>query len=107
MATSDGTGGGLAGSLALSGPLDARNAAGMRTTLRSLLDTTPGDVLVDVSGVDSVDAVGLGVLAAAHRRAEREGRRLVLLGCHGPLRRVLMRTRLSHAMHAEHHSVTA
>ena len=83
------------GGVALAGALDARNAAVVREAVRHLLDVTPGDMLLDVAGVDSVDVIGLGVLAAAHRRAEREGRRLVLRGCHGPLRRVLAKTRLS------------
>jgi anti-anti-sigma factor len=106
MQTSNGAGGGLAGRIALVGALDARNAADVREALTRLLDTTPGDVLVELNGVDIVDGVGLGVLAAAHRRAEREGRRLMLHGCQGPLRRVLMRTRLAYAIATQPDQVT-
>jgi anti-anti-sigma factor len=73
----------------------------VRAALGELLDSTSGDVLLDVSGVDTVDVTGLAVLAAAHRRTEREGRRLVLRGCHGTLRRVLAKTKLARILRVE------
>ena len=102
MYVSDGPGG-----LVLAGPLDARSAAAVREALRDALDMTTGDVLLDVSGVESIDVIGLGVLAAAHRRAEREGRGLVLRGCQGSMRRVLAKTRMSRVLRQESERLTA
>jgi anti-anti-sigma factor len=88
--------------LVLTGSLDARSVAVVRTALARTLDEVPfGDVVLDVSGVDSVDATGLAVLAAAHRRAHQEGRQLVLRGCHGSLRRVLAKTKLTRVLRLE------
>jgi anti-anti-sigma factor len=87
--------------LVLTGALDAKSVATVRTALTHMLDQHVGDVVLDVSGVDSLDATGLAVLAAAHRRAQREGRHLVLRGCHGSLRRVLAKTKLSRVLRLE------
>ena len=57
--------------LALSGRMDASSATEMREALHSAIESGDGDLVVDVSGVDMVDAIGLGVLLGAHRRAPR------------------------------------
>lgn len=87
--------------LALSGRLDASNVGDVRARVDWLIDTTNDDVVVDLSEVDVIDVTGLGMLAAAHRRLERAGRRLVLRGCVGHVRRVLAVTRLGRVMHVE------
>jgi anti-anti-sigma factor len=87
--------------LVLHGALDRRSVTEVRGALGAFLDRTTGDVVIDVAAVNLVDVTGLGVLASAHRRAEREGRRLVLRGCTGSLRRVLRLTRLVRVMHLE------
>lgn len=80
--------------LVVSGWLDVRAAAVVRAALAEALEATQGDVVVDVGGVDAVDVTGLGVIVAAHRRALRQGRRLVLVGVGPSLARVLAVTRL-------------
>jgi anti-anti-sigma factor len=80
--------------LALSGRLDARNAAEMREALHAAIDAGAGDLIVDASGVDLVDATGLGVLLGAHHRAARAGRRVVLRDASPRLVRILHRARL-------------
>jgi anti-sigma B factor antagonist len=52
-------------------------------------------VVIDMGGVDGIDAAGLGMVTAAHLRAERAGRRLVLQNCSADLRRVFAVTRLN------------
>lgn len=88
--------------LRLSGRLDASSAGQVRAQLNAVLESHPqGDIVVEVSGVDVVDAVGLGVLTAVHVRLEREGRMLVLRGCSARVHRVIAVTRLARVLHVE------
>jgi anti-anti-sigma factor len=80
--------------LALSGNLDARSATEVREALHTAIDTGVGDLVVDASGVDLVDATGLGVLLGAHRRAAKAGRRIVLRDASPRLVRMLRLARL-------------
>lgn len=75
----------------LIGALDVRTAVELRNEL-GRVTSAPGDrVLVDLTEVASVDGSGVGVLAAAHRRAAKVGARLALADPHQrvsvPLRR--------------------
>jgi anti-sigma B factor antagonist len=81
--------------------LDVRSVAATRTALSAMQDAADGDVVVDLSELEVIDAAGLGMLAAAHVRGERSGHRLVLRGCSKDLRRVLAVTRLNRVLHVE------
>ncbi len=80
--------------LVVAGRIDVSTVAEVRQALHQALDDGSGDLVVDVAGVEIVDATGLGVLVGAHRRAARMQRRLVLAGAPPRLRRVLSATRL-------------
>lgn len=80
--------------VALTGALDVRSAAGARTALHQAMLDGVGDLEVDMSGVPSLDAVGLGVLVGARRLAYRHGRTLLLDGCTPAVAGVLRATRL-------------
>lgn len=84
--------------LVLLGRLDARSAPDVRQSLHRVVDTGTGDLVVDVEGLLLVDVSSLGLFLEAHRRAERIGRRLVLVGVPGPLRRMLRVTRLDRVL---------
>jgi anti-anti-sigma factor len=75
--------------LVLSGSLDVRCTAELRTAVYALLERCDGDVFVDVSQVESVDMTTLKMLAVANRAAERAGHRVVLRGGSPGLRRLL------------------
>ena len=75
--------------LVLSGSLDVRCTAELRTVVYRLLDECEGDVHVDVSRVESVDMTTLKMLAVANRAAERTNQRVVLRGASPGLRRLL------------------
>jgi anti-anti-sigma factor len=79
--------------LILDGRLDGRSTALVREHLHALM-RGGCDVVVDLSRVESVDATGLGVLAAAGKQLSDDGRRLVLRGTPAGLRRVLAFTRV-------------
>lgn len=81
--------------------LDVRNVARVRAELHAALETGPGDFVLDMGSVEGIDAAGLGMLTAAHLRAERDGRHLVLRNCSADLRRVFAVTRLSRILNIE------
>lgn len=81
--------------------LDGRNVAHVRSLLNDVIARASADVVLDVSAVDMVDAAGLGMLTAAHLRAEQAGVHLVLHRPSRELRRVLAVTRLSRVLHLD------
>ena len=80
--------------LALTGRLDVSSVADVRAALHDAIDHGTGDLVVDLSGVELIDATGLGVLLGADRRAKQQGRRIVLRDAAPRVRRILRVTRL-------------
>ena len=85
--------------LSISGRVDVSNVADVRLALFDAIDHGAGELYVDVSALDVADATGLGVLVAAHRRAGRYGRTLVLVAVPPRLARLMTLTRLHRIMH--------
>jgi anti-anti-sigma factor len=92
--------------LSLSGKLSAATVADVRLALCDALDRGEGDLGVDLSGVELVDATGLGVLVGTHRRALRSDRRLVLRDVPDRIDRLLAVTRLHRVLTIEPHLVS-
>lgn len=80
--------------LSLSGFLDARGVSDVRSALNAALESTEGDLLLDVRSLVAIDATGLALLVAFHRRTLNQGRHLVLDGVGESLARLLAVTRL-------------
>ena len=80
--------------IALSGPLDVRACSDVRAALHEAIDAGRGDLVVDLSRVEVLDATGLGVLLGADRRARQVGRRVVLRDAGPRVRAILRVTRL-------------
>jgi len=82
----------------VAGRLDVTTAADLRAELLAVVeadsDPVGFDVLVDLSAVETVDMVGVGLLVGVHRQAQRCGRRLVLTGVPPRVMRLLTATRL-------------
>jgi anti-anti-sigma factor len=92
------------GEVALVGRLDVRGAAAAREALHAALAALPaggGELVVDLSGVELLDATGLGVLVGTHRRAQLAGCRLVLRGAPPRVARLLSVTRLDRVIPIE------
>jgi anti-anti-sigma factor len=87
--------------LVLHGYFDVRSTGTVRDALYDVMGRTSGNVVVDLSDVQAVDATALRVLAAASRAMERGGRSLILRGCSPALRRVIAFTRLRRLMTVE------
>ena len=84
--------------LALTGRLDVVAAADARLALQEAVDEGDGELVLDLTALDAVDATGLGVLVGAHRRAGRSGRVLVLRDASPAVERVLHLTRLDRVL---------
>jgi anti-anti-sigma factor len=80
--------------VALAGRVDAVAAAGIRSVLHAAVLDGTGELTVDMSAVEALDAVGLGVLMGTHRLAAANGRSLVLTGCQPRISRLLRAIRL-------------
>jgi anti-anti-sigma factor len=87
--------------LRLAGLLDVRSVGAVRQTLNHLIDSSEGDVIVDLEAVDALDATGLGLLVATHRRTQLLGRHLVLRHPLPSVVRILAVTRLHRILHVE------
>lgn len=82
-----------AATMTVTGAVDVRTVGEFRERLCGLVDSGR-PVVLDLSSVTFLDAVGLGVLVGAHRRARRVGTRLVLADVSPPLMALLRSTRL-------------
>ena len=65
------------------------------------VDSGAGDMIVDLSELEMIDAAGLGVLVGTHRRALRAERRLVLRDVPPRVMRMLAITRLHRVLRVE------
>jgi len=81
--------GSVSTALELTGVLDVRRTAEVRAKVYTELARSTGDVVVDISRVESVDVTTLKMLAVANRVAERQARRVVLRGATPGVRRLL------------------
>ncbi len=77
----------------------------MRTALNEAIESAVGDDVVDMGALQLIDAAGLGMLTAAHLRAERGGQRLVLRSRSQEIRRVLAVTRLNRVLRLDRGSL--
>ena len=84
--------------LALRGRLDVAVAPDVRLALAAAMTAGSGELVLDLSGLEAVDATGLGVLVGAHRHAGREGRVLVLRDVGPTVARLLFVSRLDRVL---------
>jgi anti-sigma B factor antagonist len=89
------------GGVVLVGRLDVRGAAAAREALHAALAGGEGRLFVDLSGVELLDATGLGVLVGVHRRARLQDRELVLCDAGPRVARLLSLTRLDRIIAVE------
>jgi anti-sigma B factor antagonist len=85
----------------LTGLLDVRSVRDVRQELNELIDSTDGDIIVDLEAVEAIDATGLGLLVATHRRTQLLGRQLVLRHPAPSVIRILAVTRLHRILHVD------
>ena len=95
------------GVVVLVGRLDVRGAATAREAQHEALARGDGLLRVDLSGVELLDATGLGVLVGTHRRARLQGREMVLCDAGPRVARLLALTRLDRIIAVERRAVPA
>jgi anti-anti-sigma factor len=93
--------------ITLTGRLDVIGAAAAREALHAAIATGAGPLVVDLSGVELLDATGLGVLIGSHRRARLAGRHLVLRDAAPRVARILWLTRVDRIIAIEHTTTAA
>ncbi|MGD9503693.1 MAG: STAS domain-containing protein [Syntrophobacteraceae bacterium] len=57
----------------------ASMAPDLRKALLTVAEKEPGDIILDLTGVEMVDSVGLGVLIAAYNSVSKGGGKLVFV----------------------------
>jgi anti-anti-sigma factor len=93
--------------LALHGDFDVRSTFQVRNAIYERLDGHEQDVIVDMTGVETIDVTALRVLAVATRRATRSGHRLTLRNCGPSVRRMMHLSRLAHSFEVERAAASA
>jgi anti-anti-sigma factor len=87
--------------MAINGRIDATTVTLLRDQLHSAVDGGSGAVVLDLSEVELVDAVGLAMLVGTHRRALRAGRQVILRDTPPRVHRLLAATGLDRVLRAE------
>ncbi|MDQ6937643.1 MAG: STAS domain-containing protein [Actinomycetota bacterium] len=59
--------------LGVQGEVDVYSAPSLRDRLKSLIDSSQPDLIVDLSGIAFIDSTGLGVLVGGQNRAQESG----------------------------------
>ncbi|SHM25351.1 STAS domain-containing protein [Cryptosporangium aurantiacum] len=94
--------------LVAAGPrLDAATVGALRGCLDEAIRSGSGPVVLDLSAVQTVDAIGLGMLLGVERRAASAGRELLLRDVPPRVARLLRATGLSRVLRNEETSAFA
>src|SRR5689334_15058547 len=82
----------------VTGELAGPSAYTLDAELRKVEVMQPSWLVLDLSGLTFIDSAGLARLLAAHRRAERDQRRLAVVEGTGAVRRLIALTALDHQL---------
>jgi anti-anti-sigma factor len=93
--------------LVLSGDFDVRSTMEVRTAIYEHLDGFEQDLVVDLTGVTTLDVTAARVLAYASLEAGRSGHHLRVRGCGPAVRRMLQLSRLARFIEVERAAATA
>jgi len=93
--------------LFLAGDFDVRSTGDVRNAIYDQLSHTAGDLVIDITEVDTVDLTALKVIGAASRRASRAGKRIVLRGACPAVRRMLHLSHLIRVVELEREPIPA
>jgi anti-anti-sigma factor len=93
--------------LLLSGDFDVRSTMEVRTAIHEALHTHTEDVVLDLTGVQTIDSTAARVLAYATLEAARSGHHLRVRGCGPAVRRMLHLTHLARFIEVDRAAASA
>ena len=93
--------------LVLTGDFDVRSTMEVRTAIHEHLHADEQDLVIDLSGVGTLDSTAARVLAYATLEASRSGHHLRVRGCGPAVRRMLHLTRLARFIEVDREAATA
>jgi anti-anti-sigma factor len=93
--------------LVLSGDFDVRSTMEVRSAIHEHLHGYEQDLVVDLTGVTTLDVTAARVLAYASLEAGRAGHHVLLRGCGPAVRRMLHVSRLARFVEVERAAATA
>jgi anti-anti-sigma factor len=93
--------------LVLRGDFDVRSTMDVRTAIHEHLRGADEDLVVDLTGVGTLDSTAARVLAYASLEASRSGHHLRLRGCGPAVARMLHLTRLARFVEVDREAATA
>ena len=93
--------------LVLRGDFDVRSTMEVRSAIHQHLHAEEQDLVIDLTGVTTLDVTAARVLAYASLEAGRAGRHLRLRGCGPAVRRMLQLSRLARFIEVERAAATA
>jgi anti-anti-sigma factor len=93
--------------LVLNGDFDVRSTMEVRSAIYQYLDGFEQDLVVDLSGVTTLDVTAARVLAYASLEAGRSGHHLRVRGCGPAVRRMLQLSRLARFIEVDRAAATA
>jgi anti-anti-sigma factor len=93
--------------LMLSGDFDVRSTMEVRSAIHEHLGGIDQNLVVDLSGVSTLDVTAARVLAYASLEAGRSGNHLWLRGCGPAVRRMLQLSRLARFVEVERAAASA
>jgi anti-anti-sigma factor len=93
--------------LVLHGDFDVRSTMEVRTAIWEHLSGVDQDLVVDLTGVETLDLTAARVLAYATLEAGRAGHHLRLRGCGPAVRRMLQLSRLVRVIEVERAAASA
>ncbi|MGB9376738.1 MAG: STAS domain-containing protein [Mycobacteriales bacterium] len=85
----------------VTGRIDGSTVSALREILHAAVDRAEGRVVIDVSGVDTIDATGLGMLVGTHRRADALGHVVVLRDVPVRMAKLLRVTKVDRVLRSE------
>ncbi len=93
--------------LVLRGDFDVRSTMEVRTAIHEHLHGVDDDLVIDLTGVGTLDSTAARVLAFATLEAGRSGHHLRLRGCGPAVARMLHMTRLARFIEVDREAATA
>jgi anti-anti-sigma factor len=93
--------------LVLRGDFDVRSTMEVRTAIHEHLHGVDQDLVIDLTGVGTLDSTAARVLAVATLEAGRSGHHLKLRGCGPAVARMLHLTRLARFIEVDRQAATA